>query len=104
MKPILFILHMPFEDNNVEGSNNTTWFCSHCALIEGALAANPGWKDYIDIRRIPFPRPRAELVDILGEDNQWVPVLIFDQGKTLTDPIEITTYLAGTYGGAAPHP
>lgn len=104
MKPILFVLKMPFEDNDVEDSNNSSWFCSHCALIEGALAVNPSWNDHIEIRRIPFARPRNEVVEILGENNQWLPVLILDKKNTLTDPVEISTYLATTYGGAAPHP
>ena len=104
MKPILFVLKMPFEDNNVVGSDNATWFCSHCALIEGALAVNPQWNDQIEVRRISFPRPRTELIDILGEENQWLPILILGKENTLTDPIEITNYLAKNYGGAAPHP
>ena len=104
MKPILFILQMPFTDHDVEDTDNTTWFCSHCALIEGALAVNPHWNDHIDLRRISFARPRVELVDLLGEENQWLPVLILDKDNTLTDPLAITAYLAKSFGGAAPHP
>jgi hypothetical protein len=99
MKPILFLLKMPFEDGS--GQN---WFCTHCALLEGALKVNPQWKDNVDIRRINFPKPREELVQMLGEDQQWLPVLVLPNKKTIKDPVEITKYLAKSLGGAAPHP
>lgn len=99
MKPKLFILDMPFEDGP-----GKFWFCTHCALIEGALKANPQWEDQIDVRRIAFPKPRKELIAILGEDRQWLPVLVLKNGDTITEPVEITKYLANTFGGAAPHP
>ncbi|MFD2205539.1 DUF3088 family protein [Kiloniella antarctica] len=104
MKPILFVLKMPFDDNSVPSTDNTSWFCSHCALIEGALAVNPDWNKHIEVRRIPFTKPREQIIELLGEENQWLPVLIINKTITFTDPIEITSYLAKTYGGAAPHP
>ncbi|NTS76810.1 DUF3088 family protein [Catenovulum sp. SM1970] len=99
MKPILFILKMPFEDGP-----GKMWICSHCAMIEGALAFNPHWQAALDIRRIDFPKPRAEVVELLGEDNQWLPVLVLDDKETITDPVGIINYLAQTFGGAAAHP
>ncbi|MDP2572638.1 DUF3088 family protein [Vibrio penaeicida] len=98
MKPILFVLKMPFQD---EGES---WICSHCALIEGAIQVNQRWEDHIDIRRIDFPKPRREVVELIGEDKQWLPVLILEDNVTLTDPIEIINYLASTFGGAKVHP
>lgn len=80
------------------------WLCSHCAMIEGALAVNSHWERLIDVRRIDFPRPRKQPVDILGEENQWLPVLVIEQNKTLTNPVEIINYLASEFGGAAAHP
>ena len=99
MKPKLFILKMPFEDGP-----GKMWFCSHCALIEGALLVNPHWQEKVEIRRIDFPKPRQEVVNILGEDNQWLPVLIYGDRQTITDPIEITDFLAREFGGASAHP
>ena len=99
MKPKLFLLKMPFTDND-----GNSWFCSHCALIEGALSVNPHWCQEIEIHRISNKKPRTELVNILGEEKQWMPVLILTANKTITDPIEITRYLAKSYGGASPHP
>ena len=90
---------MPFENGP-----DAMWFCSHCALIEGALMVNPQWLDHLHINRIDFQKPRQKVIAMLGEENQWLPVLVIDDGLSITDPIEITTYLAKTYGGAAPHP
>jgi hypothetical protein len=95
----LFLLKMPFEDGP-----DQLWFCTHCALIEGALKVNPHWEEKVDVRRIDFPKPRTELVQILGEDKQWLPVLVLPNKETITDPVGITNYLANNLGGAAPHP
>ncbi|RZM78258.1 hypothetical protein C3B51_15320 [Pseudoalteromonas rubra] len=99
MKAKLFVLKMPFEDGP-----GKMWICSHCALIEGALSANPHWQSAIDIHRIDFPKPRSEVVAILGEERQWLPILILDKNHTITDPIEIINYLAKEFGGASVHP
>lgn len=99
MKPTLFILKMPFEDGL-----GKMWFCSHCALIEGALMINRHWAEHVDVHRIDFPKPRKEVVECLGEENQWLPVLVFNDRSTITDPIEITNYLAKEFGGASAHP
>ena len=99
MIPKLFILQMPFSDKAGE-----QWFCSHCAMIEGALMVNPHWFDDVEVIRMPSEKPRKELVKILGDEHQWVPVLILNNGQTLTDPIKITMYLAEEFGGASPHP
>ncbi|MCZ4279959.1 DUF3088 family protein [Kiloniella laminariae] len=113
MKPRLFVLEMPFTDPElVPPSSSDSWFCSHCALIEGALMVNPQWLDHIELKRIAFPRPRQELVALLGEDKQWLPVLVLSdwegqkdgEKQTITDPVAITRYLAEEFGGAAPHP
>ncbi len=111
-KDQLFLLTAPFEDRPGE-----MWFCADCALMEGALLANPHWEDRILVRRCAFPRPRQEILEMLGENNQGMPALIFgDPARAtanaekfggysfITDPGEITAYLAKTYGGAGPHP
>ena len=90
---------MPFEDGE-----DTLWFCTHCALIEGALKVNPHWEDHIEVHRIEFAKPRKALVELLGEDKQWLPVLILPNGDTVEKPIAITNFLAQEFGGAAPHP
>jgi len=109
----LFILRAPFEDAALDG----TWFCASCATMEGALLANPHWARAIDVKRMPYPRPRQEMIALIGEENQSMPVLVLADGSAppdgakqfegrhfLDEPKPITRYLAATYGGAGPHP
>ncbi|MBL8547216.1 MAG: DUF3088 family protein [Hyphomonadaceae bacterium] len=109
----LFIIKAPFEDRELEG----TWFCTACATMEGALLANPHWANRIDVKRNEFPRPRREIINLIGEENQSMPVLVLADGAPpppdakqfegryfLDDPKPITRYLAATHGGAGPHP
>lgn len=109
----LFIIKAPFEDHALEG----TWFCASCAMMEGALLANPHWAAHIDVRRMPFPRPRHDMIVLIGEENQSMPVLVLADGSRapegakefegryfLDEPKPIARYLAATYGGAGPHP
>ncbi len=116
MKPArdtLFIIAAPFEDVALDG----TWFCTACATMEGALFANPDWEQRIDVKRSAFPRPRQAIIDLIGEANQSMPVLVLAAGSTpppdakehngtffLDDPKPIARYLAAAYGGAGPHP
>jgi hypothetical protein len=116
MKPArdtLFIIAAPFTDAALDG----TWFCTACATMEGALLANPDWEKRIDVKRSAFPRPRQAVIDLIGEGNQSLPVLVLAGGSTppadakehegtffLDEPKPITRYLAATYGGAGPHP
>jgi hypothetical protein len=109
----LFIIKAPFEDPALDG----TWFCVSCATMEGALLANPHWARAIDVKRCAFPRPRQEMIALIGEENQGMPVLVLADASTppdgakefegryfLDEPKPITRYLAATYGGAGPHP
>jgi hypothetical protein len=109
----LFILRAPFEDPELEG----TWFCTSCATMEGALLANPHWARSIEVKRMPYPRPRHDVIDLIGEENQSLPVLVladnskppegakeFEGRYFLDAPKPITRYLAAAYGGAGPHP
>lgn len=110
-KDILIVLKAPFEDGP-----GTKWFCPQGAMVEGALRANPEWEGKVEVKRVDFPRPRAEVITLLGEANQGLPVLVLAANApapaeaalvngrhVLTDPMQIATYLANTYGGAAPH-
>lgn len=116
MKPArdtLFILQAPFEDAALDGS----WFCTACATMEGALLASPHWASRIDVKRSAFPRPRRDIIALIGEANQSMPVLVLAAGSTpptdakesagvffLDEAKSITRYLAAAYGGAGPHP
>jgi hypothetical protein len=107
----LFLLASPFEDQGA------LWFCRHCAMLEGALLANPHWGELIDVHRVEFKRPRREVIALIGAENQSLPALVLPEGAPapasaetykgrafLKGPKEIAAYLAETYGGAGPHP
>jgi hypothetical protein len=113
MRDTLFIIKAPFEDPALEG----TWFCTSCATMEGVLLANPHWGRAIDVKRLPYPRPRHDVIALIGEQNQSLPVLVIGdiatapgdakmhEGRAFIDDAKaITRYLAKTYGGAGPHP
>jgi len=112
-KDILFILDPTFTDPALEGA----WFCPNGAMVYGALAANPHWAEHIEICRIAFPRPRHEVVALVGEEHQGLPLLLFADQQTapaeathvngrafVQDGLRITRALAARYGGAGPHP
>jgi hypothetical protein len=112
-RDVLFLLQAPFEDAALSGA----WYCAHCASLEGALLANPHWAQEVEVRRLPFPRPRHDIVGLLGEGHQSMPVLVLADAASapaeakraegrayLNDPWAIGRHLAARYGGAAPHP
>lgn len=55
---------------------NQTFYCWHCALMEGLLSCYPDMARQLDVQRISWPKPRQELIDLVGPENQSVPVLI----------------------------
>jgi hypothetical protein len=112
-RDVLFLISAPFEDMG------EPWFCASCAMMEGALFANPHWSELIDVRRVAFPRPREEVIALIGVENQSLPALVLPEGAPvppeakiatttgrafLDDPKAMSRYLAATYGGAGPHP
>lgn len=107
----LFLLKPGFEDPDQPGR---FFVCPHCNAIEGVLASFPGLATQVEVLRLPFARPRSTLVEILGEQHQSLPVLVFDEsrpvpedadvanGRRFTDSSDrILRYLADRY--AFPH-
>ncbi|AZO48902.1 MAG: DUF3088 family protein [Mesorhizobium sp.] len=78
-KAALFLLAPDFEDAKFPGQH---FFCRHSALVEGVLTSFPALLDAIEVRRIAFPRPRAEVVELIGEANQALPVLVLPAGQS----------------------
>lgn len=72
-KPILFLLQQEFEDPEHHGQR---FFCRHSLLLEGALASIPGLHEHLDVRRVGFPRPRREVIGVVGENDQSLPKLV----------------------------
>ena len=101
MKDTLYILSPGFEDPAYPGKS---FYCWHCALMEGVLASFPELADRLDVRRIAWPKPRRELADLLGEDNQSLPVPVLAEGGFINDKDAILTALTERHGFPHPHP
>ena len=110
----LFLLKPDFEDPAYPGQR---FYCWHCALLEGVLASFPSLQAKIDVARIAWPRPRQVLVDILGENNQSLPVLVLAvdapqelatgrfRGQLFVDDKDaILAVLSRRHGIPGPHP
>ncbi len=113
-KDILFILQTDFADPAYGGD---IFYCEHCVLLEGVLAAFPELAQKIEVRRLNWPRPRKDVVDMLGEDNQNLPALVL-RGSVdsdlpvkaanglhfVNDKDDLLEVMARRYGIARPHP
>ncbi len=62
-------------------------FCPDCALIAGYLSFYPAVAKALTVRMIAAPRPRKEIVALLGEDHQGAPVLVLDRNSKLASAI-----------------
>jgi len=85
--------------------------CPDCNVLEGLLASDPLHAARLEVRRVPFERPRAEVVALLGEANQELPALIFGDDapspddaqehagvRFINDPARIAEVLAQRHG------
>lgn len=95
------------------------YFCPGCAQMLGLLEIYPTLKDVLEIRLVDFARPRPELVELLGEENQSCPVLVLHkvaaglpshlsvqnaEGHSFLEGAnEIAEYLAHIHGVGIPH-
>lgn len=113
-KHILFLLKPGFNSN--EGG---PFYCPDSAAIEGFLKYDPDIEKKVAVKRIDFPKPRREIIELIGEVNQGCPVLVIDD--SVAPPIEakisdesgraflvtaaqICDFLARFYGTVRPHP
>ena len=113
-KDQLFLLRPGFADPACPGD---TFYCWHCALMEGVLASFPALAGRIDVHRIAWPRPRTELASLLGADHSSCPVLILSgEGeysgdvkrhgsvRFIDDKDAILQALSARHGIPLPHP
>lgn len=110
----LYLLKPQFMD-----ASKGPYFCPGCAQMLGLLEFYPALKEKLEVRWLDFPRPRPELIELLGEENQSCPVLVLQAAPTdlpSTIPThqakgrwfvegadEIATYLAHIHGIGIPH-
>jgi DUF3088 family protein len=113
VRDTLFVLTPGFEDKG------QTWFCPFSAQVIGFLTYYPQIKTTLELREMPFPRPRKGLVELVGEANQSMPCLVLADGsptevanvtigefegrRFVSKTIEILRYLATTRGVPLPH-
>jgi len=69
-------------------------YCGDSVAVEGMLSFFPTLREVVDVHYLDFPRPRAALVEALGEANQSVPVLILSEDREIGDP-GVTPRFAG---------
>ncbi|WP_235515078.1 DUF3088 domain-containing protein [Sphingomonas sp. Leaf25] len=84
MRDRLFLLDPTFADPALPGRS---FYCRDCVTIDGLLALFPQAAAGLDVIRVPYPRPRAAVVQAAGIANQNLPLLVFAQGAdpTLAD-------------------
>jgi hypothetical protein len=114
----LFLLTPGFTDSARDGEGKK-YYCPDCAFLEGVLGCCPELRRQLDIRYIAYPRPRREIVALVGDAHQGCPNLILDPanhtfvnaekfhrfGDRLhsTDTKVIVDYLAERYGVLIAH-
>jgi hypothetical protein len=72
-RDLLILLDSGFTDPKRPGE---AFICPDGAAIEGLLASDAARNARLDIRRVPFERPRRAAVDALSEAHQSLPVLV----------------------------
>jgi len=79
-RDLLLLLEPGFTDPKYPGDR---FICPDGAPIEGLLAGDPDHVSKLDIRRLPFAKPRQVVVDALDADHQSLPVLILGDEQPL---------------------
>jgi len=110
----LLLLEPGFSDPAYPGK---LFYCWHCALLEGVLASFPDLAQQLVVHRIAWPRPRRAAVELVGAENQSLPLLVLADGRTsphqtgvhagrafIASKDAILAYLSGRYGIPLPHP
>ena len=79
------------------------FYCKDSMTVEGLLASFPERAANLDVIRVPWPRPRAAVVEAIGEANQNLPALVWDSG--FANEIEaLLKALAERHGFPERHP
>jgi hypothetical protein len=80
----LFLLEARFDDEALPGRS---FYCQDCMTVEGLLAAFPALAAKLDVIRVPYPRPRAQVIAAIGAANQNLPALVWDGGFANDMPV-----------------
>jgi hypothetical protein len=111
-KPILFLLRAGFPD---AAHRPGGLYCPECATVAGILYYYPQVAESLDVRLVDAPRPRPDVVALVGEEHQSCPVLVLPPGDLpagvpvangrafVSGPGPIVDFLADRYGTARSH-
>ena len=69
-KDSLFLIEKGFTESKQK------YYCPDSARLEGVITYYPSLNYSMDIKRIPFEKPRSEIVDMFGEQYQGCPLLV----------------------------
>ena len=88
----LFLLKPDFLDKKIDAQ--TKFYCPYCAMVLGVLNYYPELKEKLDISFIDFERPRKQIVELIGEENQGCPNLVISKNEVegLNDISYLNTY------------
>lgn len=89
MKDQLFLLNPGFTDDTGQGP----FYCGDSVSVEGLLSFFPALRSKVDVVYIGFTKPRAEVVSLIGAENQSIPVLVLD-GPVAPDDVQFNVKVA----------
>jgi len=81
-RDLLLLLEPGFTDPAHPGER---FVCPHGVAIEGLLAGEPERAVRLDVKRVPFARPRPAVIEALDEAHQGLPVLVLGNEHPLPD-------------------
>ncbi len=106
MKDQLFLMQPGFTNAGMG-----PFYCGDSVSVEGLLGFFPELREKVDVEYVPFTRPRQPITELLGEDNQSIPVLVLGEGEGgdfgakkanghafISDERQIRNYLSGKFG------
>ncbi|GAA4769583.1 DUF3088 domain-containing protein [Stakelama sediminis] len=97
----LYLLDREFDDAVLPGRS---FYCKDCVTVEGLLALFPEQAKALDVIRVPYPRPRAQVVEAIGEENQNLPALVFAGGGFVNEIEALLAALHTRHGFPERHP
>ena len=100
-KDTLFVLDTDWADPAFDGRR---FYCKDCVTVEGLIALFPERAGNIEIVRVGWTRPRAAVVEALGEENQNLPALAFAEGGFANDIEAVLAALHTRHGFPERHP
>lgn len=81
MKDQLFLLKPGFTDDAGQGP----FYCGDSVSVEGFMSFFPALREHVDVKYIGFTKPRADVVGLIGAENQSIPVLILNGAAASDD-------------------